>query len=34
VVRELKKIYIENEFSYELKWSKVGDKYFDFYKKS
>jgi hypothetical protein len=33
VVRELKRIYIENEFSYELKWSKVGDKYFDFYKK-
>jgi len=33
IVKEINKIYLENEFCYELKWTKVGDKYFDFYKK-
>lgn len=31
-VKELKNILVKHDFNYELKWSKVGDKYFDLYK--
>ncbi len=33
IVRDLKKMFKSFDFVYELKWSKAGEKYFDFYKK-
>lgn len=33
IVRDIKAIFKDFDFAYELKWSKTGEQYFDFYKK-